>query len=205
MLADGRCVRHDDTRRGKGVSASEREIIMSYEQILIIAAVIVVAVGLFVAIYYSDKRNKFDERQLLVRAKAYRLGFGALIISDLVVMFLNSLEGWNKDVDSSFSIVLALAVSFTVFSLYCITHDAFFQRKDNPKEYLIFCIIVCVCEGYVVISHLIENGTLRENGRFTMTPGGSLLLAIMFLIVMIAIIIKMLINKAEAAEEEEEE
>jgi|GEM_PF-462283 hypothetical protein len=178
---------------------------MTYDQVFIIVSVVLIVGVLIAAVVYSDKRNKFDERQLMIRAKAYRLGFASLIIADLVIMYLDTLKGWKESVDSSFAIVAALAVSFLVFSLYCILNDAFFQRKDNPKEYLIFCVIVCVCEGYVVISHLIENGSLYEDGKLTMTPGGSLLLGGLFLIDVIAIIIKTLVNKARETEEEEEE
>ena len=56
-----------------------------------------------------------------------------------------------------------------------------------------------------MISHLIENGSLYEDGKLTMTPGGSLLLGGLFLIDVIAIIIKTLVNKARETEEEEEE
>ena len=175
---------------------------MDMKGTLVVIGVLAIVVFGVILGYYSNRRNKFDERQLMARAKAYRVGFGSLIIANLVILLLQSWKGWTDSVDSTFSMMVALMFSLMVFSLYCITHDAFFERKEKPIVYLETCIVVLAANVIAVIRHYSDHRTLLVNGKLTLSPGGNLVFGVMFLVLTITIIVKMLMTKREEEEEE---
>lgn len=174
---------------------------MEMKGVFIVIVVLAVAVFGVILGYYTDRKSTFDERQLLARAGAYRVGFGSLIIADLAIMLLQSWSKWTEVVDSTFAMMAALMVSLMVFSIYCVTHDAFFQRKENPEAYLGICIVVLFGNVMAVISHYSDHGTLLVNGKLTLSPGGNLAFGVMFFVLIVTISIKMLVTRPEEDEE----
>jgi hypothetical protein len=158
-----------------------------------------VVFGIFLS-WYTDRKQTFDERQLLIRAKAYRIGYISLIVAVIAITFLQTWEKWTSTVDTPFAMLSALMFSLMVFGVYCVTHDAFFHRTDNPKAYLGICIAVMLLNVLAVIRHVKDNGTLFVGGKLTLSPGGNMLFSGMFLVLVITIVIKMILVKREDEE-----
>lgn len=170
---------------------------MGWSPLLVgIVLVGLVVLGIILCVY-SDRKQDYDERQLLVRAKAYRLGFLTMIVSVLAVMFLQSWSEWNAVVDNDFSILLAMMFSLTVFGVYCVLNDAYFKRTESPKGAVIFCIGVFIMNVGSVLANLSDGRSLLVDGRLTFSPGGNLLCAGAFLILLITILIKKLVKPKE--------
>ena len=162
--------------------------------------VVVVLVGLVVLgiiMSFADRKQNYDERQLLVRANAYRIGFITMIVSTLAVMFLQSWDKWNSRVDNAFGLLAALLFSLTVFGVYCVLHDAYLTRRENPKASFLLCCGIVIMNVGALLSNLSKDGSIFVDGKLTFSPGGNLLCAVMFGVFTLALAIKMLVKPKE--------
>ena len=139
-----------------------------------------------------DRKQGYDERQLQIRANAYRIGFVSLMVAVLALMFLQTWSRWTEVVDNSFALLAALMFSLTVFGVYCILHDAFFKRTESPKAYFILCIVVLAGNALPVIGNLTKNKSLLVNGKLTFSSGGNAVCVVTFFAFLIALVIKAL-------------
>ncbi|MBR7020309.1 MAG: hypothetical protein IKI15_04570 [Lachnospiraceae bacterium] len=161
---------------------------------IVLVGLVVLAVFLCL---HSDRKQDYDERQLQIRAKAYRLGFFTMIVSMLAVMFLQGWEKWNSVVDNAFGILAALLFSLTVFGVYCVLNDAYFTRRENPKASLLFCFGVLIMNIGAVLTNLSDDRSIFVDGKLTFSPGGNLLCVGMFGVFTLTLLIKMLIKPKE--------
>ena len=161
---------------------------------IVLVGLVVLAVFLCL---YSDRKQDYDERQLQIRAKAYRLGFFTMIVSMLAVMFLQEWEKWNSVVDNAFGIQAALMFSLTVFGVYCVLNDAYFARRENPKASLLFCFGALIMNIGAVLTNLSDDRSIFVDGKLTFSPGGNLLCVGMFGVFTLTLLIKMLIKPKE--------
>ena len=87
----------------------------------------------------------------------------------------------------------------TVFTIYCILHDAFISiRGDSRTQIAVFSLVV-LAEGLASIRYLTE-GELFKNGVLTFDCGAPSLMFICFLAILITLIIKTVRNRKEAKE-----
>lgn len=161
---------------------------------IVLVGLVVLAVFLCL---YSDRKQDYDERQLQIRAKAYRLGFFTMIVSMLAVMFLQTWSRWTEVVDNSFALLTALMFSLTVFGVYCVLNDAYFTRRENPKASLLFCFGVLIMNIGAVLTNLSDDRSIFVDGKLTFSPGGNLLCGGMFGVFTLTLLIKMLIKPKE--------
>jgi len=175
---------------------------MSPTSIVVLVALILLCVAIYVASRRQAK-DEFDERQLRVRADAYRIGFLSMFVSVIAMMILFSWKPWVERVDTMVTLIGTVMIAFLVFAVYCITHDAFFRRKEKPQSYLGICIAAMLCNLGVVIRYLKEDGTLFVDGKATMTPFGNAMMAGVFFVVSIVLVIKIIVNRKEEDDDEE--
>lgn len=175
---------------------------MSPTSIVVLVALILLCVAIYVASRRQAK-DEFDERQLRVRADAYRIGFLSMFGSVIAMMILFSWKPWVERVDNLVTLIGTVMIAFLVFAVYCITHDAFFRRKEKPQSYLGICIAAMLCNLAVVIRDLVEKGTLFVDGKATMTPFGNAMMAGVFFVVSIVLVIKIIVNRKEEEDDEE--
>ncbi len=175
---------------------------MSPTSIVVLVALILLCVAIYVASRRQAK-DEFDERQLRVRADAYRIGFLSMFGSVIAMMVLFSWKPWVERVDTLVTLIGTVMIAFLVFAVYCITHDAFFRRKEKPQSYLGICIAAMLCNLGVVIRYLKEDGTLFVDGKATMTPFGNAMMAGVFFVVSIVLVIKIIVNRKEEEDDEE--
>ena len=173
---------------------------------LLCAAIFLVLISRSVAILRAGRRqakDEFDERQLRVRADAYRIGFMCMLGSVLAMMVLFSWQPWVDRVDTMVTLVGTVMIAFLVFAIYCITHDAFLRRNERASSYLTLSIAAMLCNLAVVIRDLVEKGTLFVDGKATMTPFGNAMMAGVFFVVSIVLVIKIIVNRKEEDDDEE--
>ena len=157
--------------------------------ILFIAVVIFL---MFRAMGARRENRQYDERQLLTRGKAYRLGFFAMVLVQLLIMFAEGVF----DLDMRYLVgSVCLFSGITVFAVYSIWHDAYFPLQQKPKYYLGLCVVIvfCNCLGPVgmwregaLISEILHSATCMN-----------LMCALCFLALAVTIALKMLLSGNE--------
>lgn len=103
---------------------------------LIIAAVVVLFI--VVARLYRNKKENYDERQLLARNSAYKCSFFFLMVYCLVCGLLHLFQvKWS---DLAVQLFLGIILSFTLFIAISILKDAYFSnsRKQNTQSVISF-------------------------------------------------------------------
>ena len=175
---------------------------MSPTSIMVLVVLALLCAAVFVASRRQAK-DEFDERQLRVRADAYRIGFLSMLGSVIAMMVLFSWQPWVDRVDTIVTLVGTVMIAFLVFAIYCITHDAFLRRSEKPSSYLGLSIAAMLCNLAVVIRDLVEKGTLLVDGKATMTPFGNAMMAGVFFVVTIVLLVKTLVSRKEEDDDEE--
>lgn len=152
---------------------------------------IAVAIGIFAVIAAIGKKRgrsgQFDERQELVRGKAYQHAFFAVMLYSalyglLVVMADHPL------MEDGLSALVAMFVGIAVFAVESIARDAFFTAKNRPKSYIILYIAVIFSQIVNIIGNYSE-GPFVENGVLTMRVL-PVVCAAVFTVVLAAILVK---------------
>lgn len=106
-------------------------------------------------------KDEYDERQELVRGKAYKYALFTLMIylcADLVVGTI-----WRAWAQPGVSSALGIFLSAGVFVAVCILNDAFLSLRQKPKQSIGMVLLVIACQMPSIILNrdaLIENGML---------------------------------------------
>ena len=162
-----------------------------------------VIVGIIlVAIIFTYNKKKtgsinggdFDERQQLLRGKAYQKAFFTMLIVSLLYWLLVLAMRKPLMEDGLCAVILAL-LGVGVFGFDCILHDAFFTVKNKPKSYILLFTACTLCQIPSAISNIRE-GRLVTDGvlSFAVLP---IVCAVLFLAILTAIILKQALPEKE--------
>lgn len=144
-----------------------------------------------------DTQEGFDERQLLERGNAYKLGFTTFMIEFAIYMLVAMGDfGFVIPVEPVALASIALFIPITIFCIYAVRHDAFIGYNVTSKRFYILYIVAFVCNIIPAIMSICE-GTLIENGMLTL-HSTNLIVAIMFGGILLALCVK---NKEDKEEE----
>ena len=163
---------------------------------------IAVAPGIFAVIAAVGKKRgkagEFDERQELVRGKAYQHAFFAVMIfSALYGLVVVTAE--RPLMEDGLGALIAMFVGIVVFAVESIFRDAFFTAKNRPKSYIILYAAIILMQLVNIIGNIHE-GALIQDGVLTMRVL-PVVCAAVFAIVLAAILIK----TAQQPKEDEDE
>ena len=152
---------------------------------------IAVALGIWAVIAaFNKKRGKpgeFDERQELIRGKAYQHAFFAVMIfSALYGLAVVVLE--RPLMADGVAPLLAVFVGVLFFAVESIARDAFFTAKNRPKSYIILYAAVIFSQIVNAVGNIREGGLIQD-GVLTMRVL-PIICAAVFAIVLLAIIVK---------------
>lgn len=157
-------------------------------------------VTLFVKITKKDGsfRNKYDERQSVVRGRGYKLGFFTLVSYNIINGFSGLLL--EKPLMDQFTAIMAgVCLATAIYAVYCIWHDAYFSLNDNPvKALLIFGMLGAV--NLVLGSVNVMNGEAITNGVLNFRST-SFICGILFIIIFAALLAKRIKNRNGAEQE----
>ena len=146
----------------------------------------------------KSEKQKFDERQMLARAKAGNMGFCILLITLIPNWGLKILFGraWATP-DAEVAVLTAPALG--AYVVRCIYTGAYFNLREDDRGFKWLCA-AWVALGAVAAWRTISRGSLIEGGMLTgdcVTP----LLALIYLAALVAIALK---RRKDAREEAEE-
>lgn len=137
----------------------------------------VLFVGIMVKLFVRRRMNpdgrEYDERQIAVQGKAYKISYFTLLIALTVGGLLFGFEG--KAVCSPFTLVMiSMALSLGVFITICIFKDAYFALRPQRKNMLILFLIL---GGINLFAGFRRLGDSPETAAVSLCAGGLLLYA----------------------------
>ena len=171
-----------------------------------------VAVGVIVGVIivaliftYNKKKTgsavggDFDERQQLLRGKAFQAGFFTMLILSFLYWVLVRLVLQRPLMQDGLSVLICALVGVGVFGIDCVFHDAFYTVQNKPKNYIILFTATTISQIPAAINNL-QAGRVIQNGvlTFSVVP---IVCAALFLGMLAAIIIKIQAMRKEDAEE----
>lgn len=144
---------------------------MSARAIGQVCGVVLVCVCVIIALLLITKKDgsikcKFDERQEIVRGRAYKYAFFTMMISEALFIVLNEMADMERYIASSLEMVIAICVGVAVYASYCIWHEGYFALNENPGRLLVVFIILGVM-NVVLGGAAWQEGRCFENGVLT--------------------------------------
>ena len=164
-----------------------------------------VVIGLVLVVILFKVANKdhkikteYDERQKIIRGRAYMYSFYAVLIYE-AVMILFDLANASFPIEGSILHFGAILFGCMVLACYSIWTGVYWGLNNDRKKYAVIFVIVGIF-NLVPVWAAYKSGELIENGRLG-TPFVNLLVVIMMFILGAEMIVKLIMD-ARAAEEE---
>lgn len=151
--------------------------------------VFVVALVVTIIAKKNNVSAKFDERQELIRGRAYKYAFWVLIS----YLFINGILQVSTGIewaDMMTFCFIGIGLSIIVFIVICIKNDAYFAINEKPKHFLLLFAILVVPNLAIGIMNVLDKEVqFITDGRLNY-HAMSFIVAIVFLIAFIALSIK---------------
>lgn len=137
----------------------------------------------------TDRKMKceFDERQALVRGKAYTYSFYVLL-GCILTYGLLGVAFEKKIVEPFAAAIICICVSILVHVVYCIFHDAYFSLNENKKKLIVIFAFIGIT-NIVLGTESIVSGEIIKDGVLTLRVT-NLACGILFCLLFVALIIK---------------
>ena len=161
----------------------------------IIAFISLIAIVVIVFITTKLRKNqtpKYDERQEIVRGKAYKYAFFTMLIFGALYMYC-SLFIESEFLLASVALMIDMFIGLVVYGVYCIWNEAFATINGIPKSYIIFLVCTVVLNLGNAIG-TIKDGSIIANGTLTL-DSISLVCAVSLTIVLVTMLVKKLMNR----------
>ena len=160
-----------------------------------------IIIGLAIYLITRKTTEDYDERQLVIRGKAYKVGFLSTLGAGAVYGFISTVLK-RPLAEDGIAVFFILLFGVGVFVVYCIMNDAFFSISDKikPVHLVVLLLLGVVSQGYMIYTNLTEGTIVGKNGELTarVLPFGILLL---FLCVLAALAIKLIKSRKESEDE----
>lgn len=159
--------------------------------------VVILALVVSVIVKKNISPAKYDERQELVRGRAFKYAFWVLASYLCLNGLLQVGTGieWADLMTSSF---IGICLSMTVFVIACIMNDAYFAFNQKPKLYLIlFGVLIAVNLTIGIINLTDRDLAFVTDGKINFHVL-SFVIVVVFLAIFITLAIKTLMTKRQA-------
>lgn len=153
----------------------------------ILIAVLVVTIISYIKRRKYGRPEEFDERQQLIRGKAYQHAFVVTLCASALYGALVAITERPYMADG----VAALLVTFIgvgTFGAESILRDAFYTARNRPKTYILLYIACILSQIAGAIGH-IRNNDLVQNGVLTMNVL-PLVCIVLFSVILICLVVK---------------
>lgn len=155
---------------------------VSYYIGIVVGFLLVVGFGLLVRFVFKTKRVKpeYDERQMIARGKAYKVGFFTLLIYGAVCTVLQAMElHWC---DGLLREVVGIVIGVGAFAIVSILNDAYLGFNENTGYTIgVMALIGFLNLGSAIIG-IITDG-LWKDGKVT-TSIVNLLISLLFFVIL---------------------
>lgn len=132
----------------------------------------------------NDKDSFYDERQTLIRGKAYKYAFfTAVILNFIYSLFLY--EPTKDTLSPQIAVITITFIAVEVCTVYCILNDAFIRVKQNSRS-------IFILTGSIAAINFINAAAITENNFSRVI---SILIFLTFFIDLVAMITKYLSNR----------
>ncbi|MEG0250537.1 MAG: DUF6442 family protein [Peptostreptococcus sp.] len=163
---------------------------------------IVVVFGLLFRKKFSrGEVKKYDERQELIRGRAYKHGFKSMLITIILLLFAEFLFG-RPFLDKWMYSLIIIIVGSSVFVVYTIVFDAYFYISMDRKKYITILMIAAVINLVCAVLMIISGGVIT-NGILTV-KSINIFVTLMLLVVIAAINFRAKIDAQLAKREDED-
>lgn len=148
----------------------------------------------------KDKRTKteYDERQQLVRGKAYTYSFYTMVIAQAVLMVI---ESFDIDIPmipfvKYFAVVVVGCIPLAVYSVW---NDAYWGLNNDKKRWNLILIIAFAINVLAFVGPVMA-GSFLEDGKLGL-PFANLMVIVLLVIIVILRIVKDHLDKAAGEED----
>lgn len=130
----------------------------------------------------------YDERQELIRGRAFKYGFWVMaayfLAYGLMAEFLNP-----KYIGTGSISILGVGIGILVFAVYAIWHDAYYALTENPKRFTMLF-------GALMVLNLVGGiRYIRENNGETEMISVNLIFAVVFMVILLVQVLKIIKDK----------
>lgn len=175
---------------------------MNTDHLVMTIGVVVVFLALLVAVFVLGKKKReteqYDERQIMIRGKGYKISFMTVIA--MLFLYGGVLYAYTKDIVAPQFVVMAIAfLGILVFIIYCIFQDAYVQVGQSPKGW-VFLVLFIAAINTISAFQSTERGFDKDGiaTAFSM----NVLLVVFFCSILIAMLVKKVIDRRGKRHEE---
>ncbi len=168
---------------------------MSMEMIVWPVLGLLLAVLIALILRKKSADPEYDERQQLLRGKAYQHAFIVSMFYGVLYGVLTVSTGLHFMEDGA-AVFIGAFLGLMVFAVECVWKDAFFTVRRTPRTYILLYAVITLSQIIGTVSE-IRAGTLIENGLLTgrcLYPA----MALTFLAILVTILIRRITEKEEA-------
>lgn len=170
-----------------------------------IIIIILISVLLTITLILLSRTNhslkgEYDERQQLMKGKAFRAAFFTGLGYSLLV-FLLDIAGVKIPMETGLLILTGGMISLIVYVTIAIMNDAYIGLNERFGS-TIGVFAVCAFFNIIPLIMNIKDGKFIENGVLTNIFANALVLAMLFIVSAVLIIKHLIINKGEESDEE---
>jgi len=141
---------------------------------------------------------KFDERQQILRGRAYRTAFWSLVGYLGLAVALDVLG--VRWAESAVLLFVGVCFAVTVFVIQCVFTDAYFAVNQKPGRYMLLfagmCVLNALCMAYTVL----DGERLTTDGLINYHAINAVIVA-MFLLMLVSLAIKTRIERRSGGAE----
>lgn len=178
---------------------------MSTAYVLGYAVGVMAALSAALICYIIYKKNhpescKYDERQELMRGKAFKYAFFTQLAYNCVMMVMNPiLPLWA---DYSMQIFIGVIFSAFVYAVICIRNDAYISFREKPRVYITMFLAVGAVNVFITVMNLTIGTPYVQDGMLTFRAANPIC-AILLITLAIVLAVKAGREKRNDAEREE--
>ena len=186
---------------GFTVKVNESDKVKDAAMICCAVIIAIMLVFTIITLIKDDKSvpEKYDERQIAVQGKAYKLGFFTVIAVNLVFMVFSGFLGTFAQTGVYLCLGIVIGACVTVTSL--IMNDAYFRLDQNKTAFFVIVAAFAVINLVLGIRNIVK-GNAMVDGTVSFIGTANLILGIMVVYVFIVLLIKKIRDGKEAADEE---
>ncbi len=169
---------------------------MELHTLMIMGIVMILLMVAVIGTVGKDRAHNYDERQELLRGRAYRHSYTTLLIGSGVTIGIQEL-GLFPQIKPSLLVLAAVFVSAGIYAVFCIMNDAYLGIGCELKPMLrgvAVLIASCALNAYLRIK---AHGGLLVDGKVALDTGFFLLGGGLFTVLLAAIGIKLGKQSAE--------
>lgn len=163
---------------------------VAYLMGMAVGIVTVVIVAIVAKVVFKKKvfSCEYDERQELIRGRAFKYGFWVMAAYFLVYGVLAEFLKF-KHIGSGSLSVLGVGIGILVFAVYAIWHDAYYALTENPKRFTMLFGAIMVLNLVGGIRYIRDSN--GDNGIVSV----NLIFAVVFMVILLVQILKVIKEK----------